>query len=214
MWTQAVARSPGHGQEFRACEPEKNASSLNVFHRPSRALHLEDGSMSENGTNPMHRREFIQAGAAATAAATTLAQGAAAAQVAGEQAGAAKKKTELPRRVLGKTGVEVTIAQRRGPWRARARSTGCSATPSAGASAISTRPRATDTEDRFKDWFAAEPEVRKQIFLATKDHVGKPGRDGQADRPAARGARDRLHRPALLPRTRQPTRSTGPRARR
>ena len=33
--------------------------------------------MSENGNNPMHRREFIQAGAAATAAAATLAQGAA-----------------------------------------------------------------------------------------------------------------------------------------
>ena len=73
--------------------------------------------MSENGTNPMHRREFIQAGAAATAIATTMAQGAAAAQVAGEQAGAAKKKTELPRRVLGKTGAEVTIVNA-GTWRA------------------------------------------------------------------------------------------------
>ncbi|MGZ3381606.1 MAG: aldo/keto reductase, partial [Isosphaeraceae bacterium] len=72
--------------------------------------------MSENGTNPMHRREFIQAGAAATAVATTLAQGAAASQVAGEQAGAAKK-TELPCRVLGKTGAEVTIVNA-GTWRA------------------------------------------------------------------------------------------------
>ncbi len=31
------------------------------------------------------------------------------------------------------------------------------------------------TEDRFKAWFAAMPEVRKQIFLATKDHVRSPG---------------------------------------
>ncbi len=31
------------------------------------------------------------------------------------------------------------------------------------------------TEDRFKAWFAAQPEVRKQIFLATKDHVRTPG---------------------------------------
>src|SRR5271157_3991649 len=74
--------------------------------------------MSENGSNRMHRREFIQAGAAATAAATTMAQGAAAAQVAGEQASAAKKRTELPRRELGKrTGAEVTILNA-GTWRA------------------------------------------------------------------------------------------------
>ena len=31
------------------------------------------------------------------------------------------------------------------------------------------------TEAAFKKWFAAQPEVRKQIFLATKDGVGKPG---------------------------------------
>ena len=74
--------------------------------------------MSENGSNPMHRREFIQAGAAATAVATTLAQGAAAAQVAGDQAGAAEKKTKLPSRELGKkTGAKVTIVNA-GTWRA------------------------------------------------------------------------------------------------
>ncbi len=38
--------------------------------------------MSENGTNPMHRRDFIQAGAVATAAASSLAAGATAAQAA------------------------------------------------------------------------------------------------------------------------------------
>src|SRR5271165_3318529 len=79
-------------------------------HRASPApFHPEDGLMSENCTNPMHRREFIQAGAVATAAATTLAQGAGAAQVAGAQDGAASKKLDLPRRTLGNTGAEVTL---------------------------------------------------------------------------------------------------------
>ena len=34
--------------------------------------------------------------------------------------------------------------------------------------------KAYGTEDRFKKWFAAMPEVRKEIFLATKDHVDEP----------------------------------------
>jgi hypothetical protein len=63
--------------------------------------------MSETGDQSMHRRGFIQAGAAVTAAVTTLPQ---AAQAQGQGQRTANAKTvELPRRVLGKTGVEVTI---------------------------------------------------------------------------------------------------------
>ncbi|MGZ3414261.1 MAG: aldo/keto reductase [Isosphaeraceae bacterium] len=130
--------------------------------------------MSENGTNPMHRREFIQAGAAATAVATTMVQGAAAAQVAGEQAGTAKKKTELPRRVLGKTGAEVTIVNA-GTWRAPDSLDRLLRYSFLRGVRYYDTAAGYHTEDRFKAWFAAQPEVRKQIFLATKDHVREPG---------------------------------------
>ncbi len=130
--------------------------------------------MSENGSNPMHRREFIQAGAAATAAATTLAQGVAAAQVAGEQAGAAKKKTDLPRRLLGKTGVEVTIVNA-GTWRAPDSLDRLLRHSFLRGVRYFDTAAGYHTEDRFKAWFAAQPEVRKQIFLATKDHAREPG---------------------------------------
>ncbi len=129
--------------------------------------------MSENGSNPMHRREFIQAGAAATAAAT-LAQGAAAAQVAGDQAGAAKKKTELPRRVLGKTDAEVTIVNA-GTWRAPDSLDRLLRYSFLRGVRYFDTAAGYHTEDRFKAWFAAQPEVRKQIFLATKDHAREPG---------------------------------------
>ncbi len=130
--------------------------------------------MSENGTSPMHRREFIQAGAAATAAATTLAQRAAAAQVAGEQAGAANKKTELPRRMLGKTGVEVTLLNQGTVRQPDALERLLRYSYSRGVRYFDTAA-AYHTEPAFKKWFTAMPEVRKQIFLATKDGVRRPG---------------------------------------
>jgi predicted aldo/keto reductase-like oxidoreductase len=122
----------------------------------------------------MHRREFIQAGAAATAAATVLTQAAEAtqAQVDGKKT-QSQKAPGLPRRVLGKTGVEVTILNE-GTWRApgsldrllrHAYSRGVRYFDTAAS---------YGTEDRFKRWFAAMPEVRKEIFLATKDHVEEP----------------------------------------
>jgi len=144
--------------------------------------------MSENGSNRMHRREFIQAGAAATAA-TTLAQGAAAAQVAGEQAGAAKKKTELPRRVLGKTGAEVTILNA-GTWRAPDSLDRLLRYSFLRGVRYFDTAAGYHTEDRFKAWFAAQPEVRKQIFLAHQGSRPRTWPDGQAGRQAAGGARN------------------------
>ena len=77
----------------------------------------ENGSMSENGTNPMHRRNFIQAGAVATAAASSLAAGASAAKVAGAQLEPRRKPLICPV-LLGNPGVEVTIVNA-GTLRAR-----------------------------------------------------------------------------------------------
>lgn len=128
--------------------------------------------MSETGLNPMDRREFIQQGAVAAAAVSALTVPASAAQVPGEKAVA--KATELPQRVLGKTGEKVTIVNT-GTWRApdslnRLLRHGFSR----GIRYFDTAA-GYKTEDRFKDWFADKPEVRKQIFLATKDHVRSPG---------------------------------------
>ena len=110
----------------------------------------------------------------ATAAATTLTQGAVAAQVAGEQAAAATKKTELPRRMLGKTGVEVTLVDQGTVRQPDALDQLLRYSFSRGVRYFDTAA-AYRTEPAFKKWFTAMPEVRKQIFLATKDGVGRPG---------------------------------------
>ena len=62
--------------------------------------------MSHTGLNSDHRRTFIQNSAAATVAATTLTP---AASVAQDNNPATPKPLEIPKRMLGKTGVEVTI---------------------------------------------------------------------------------------------------------
>ena len=128
--------------------------------------------MSENGSNSLHRREFIQAGAVATAA---LTQGAASAQVAATKDATASKQTELPRRVLGKTGAEVTIVNA-GTWRAPDSLDRLLRYSFLRGVRYFDTAAGYHTEDRFKAWFAAQPEVRKNIFLATKDHVREPGR--------------------------------------
>ncbi|MCA1686383.1 MAG: aldo/keto reductase, partial [Planctomycetia bacterium] len=65
--------------------------------------------MSENGVPDLHRRGFMQTGAAATA--LTLASSAP-----GLAAPADKTPAVLPRRPLGKTGVDVTILNQ-GTWK-------------------------------------------------------------------------------------------------
>src|SRR6476646_4510659 len=75
---------------------------------------------------------------------------------------------EIPKRMLGKTGVEVTILD-----------AGTARAPGAldrllryeysrGVRFFDTAA-SYGTEEGFKKWFAAMPQVRKEIFLATKD---------------------------------------------
>jgi predicted aldo/keto reductase-like oxidoreductase len=139
----------------------------------SPALDPEDRSMSEQQKSPMNRRGFIQSSAAATAAATTLNTAASAAQVPGAKAGGGKK-VELPRRVLGKTGVEVTLVNQGSVRAPGAFDRLLRYSYSRGVRYYDTAA-AYGTEAGFKKWFAAMPEVRKNIFLATKDGVGSPG---------------------------------------
>src|SRR5262249_57823577 len=86
---------------------------------------------------------------------------------------ASPKPLDIPKRVLGKTGVEVTILNG-----GTARAPG--ALDRLLRFAYSRGVRYFDTaasygtEADFKKWFAAMPEVRRQIFLATKDGVARP----------------------------------------
>jgi predicted aldo/keto reductase-like oxidoreductase len=125
--------------------------------------------MSETGNNAIDRRGFMQAAAAGTTAASVLAQG-----VPAQEPGAVDRKTELPRRVLGKTGVEVTLLNQGTVRAPGALDRLLRYSFSKGVRYYDTAA-AYGTEAGFKKWFAAMPEVRKQIFLATKDGVGSPG---------------------------------------
>ena len=60
--------------------------------------------MAHDDTNRTDRRKFLQAGAVASAGALSLTAGSRAQE-------AANKADPLPRRVLGKTGVEVTMLE-------------------------------------------------------------------------------------------------------
>jgi predicted aldo/keto reductase-like oxidoreductase len=118
---------------------------------------LDESSLSD-------RRAFLQSGALATAA---LGQS----PVLNAQ-DVAPKPLELPRRPLGKTGVDITILDQgtgKGPDVDRLLRYG-----------FARGVRAYDTsetyhsEAAFKRWFAQEPGVRKQIFLVTKDAPKTP----------------------------------------
>jgi len=117
-------------------------------------------------SNRTDRRTFLQAGALATASALGTAS-------VGSAQNAAAKSSELPRRPLGKTGVEVTILDQgtgKGPDVDRLLRFG-----------FARGVRFYDTsetyhsEGAFKKWFAQDSAVRKQIFLVTKDAPKTPG---------------------------------------
>jgi uncharacterized protein len=126
--------------------------------------------MSDTGSTPMHRRTFIQNSAAATVAATTLTP---AASVAQDNNPATPKPLEIPKRMLGKTGVEVTILDGGTARAAGALDRLLRFEYSRGVRFFDTAA-SYGTEEAFKKWFAAMPEARRQIFLATKDGVARP----------------------------------------
>ena len=74
--------------------------------------------------------------------------------------------------MLGKTGVEVTILNG-GTAHPRPLDRLLRFEYSRGVRFFDTAA-SYGTEEAFKKWFAAMPEVRPQIFLATKDGVARP----------------------------------------
>jgi len=126
--------------------------------------------MSETGSNHVRRREFIRAGAAATVTAATLTE---AACLAHDDTPGIRKTLEIPKRTLGKTGVAVTILNGGTLRLPGALDRLLRFQYSRGVRFFDTAA-SYGTEGGFKKWFAAMPEVRSQIFLATKDGVARP----------------------------------------
>jgi len=122
--------------------------------------------MSEPNVPEVNRRGFLQTGTLATASALTLAS--TGSQAAPETA----KKPLIPRRPLGKTGVDVTILNL-GTWQSPG-------TDRLLRFAYANGVRYYDTADCYGSepaiarWLKAMPEVRKEIFLVTKDHPRSP----------------------------------------
>jgi aryl-alcohol dehydrogenase-like predicted oxidoreductase len=111
------------------------------------------------------RRKFLQAGALATATTLGATAGTEAQQV-------VSRAAELPRRKLGKTGVELTILEQgavRSPDRVLRLAF-------ANGIRVFDTAKVYGTERNFKQWFEQDSAIRKQIFIVTKDmpHTPEP----------------------------------------
>jgi aryl-alcohol dehydrogenase-like predicted oxidoreductase len=120
--------------------------------------------MARSANSDTDRRSFLQASAVAAAAV-----GSGSVADAQEKVG---KPAEFPRRTLGKTGVSVTILEQgtvlgSGFDRIMRLSY-------AGGVRVFDTANIYRSEPLFKKWFAQAPEVRKQIFLVTKDMIRQP----------------------------------------
>lgn len=125
----------------------------------------------DQGANSLDRREFLQVGAATAA---VLAAGASAGRALAQDDAkpAPAKSAELPTRVLGKTGVKVSILNQ-GTWQNPALDRLVRYSFANGVRYFDTA-KSYGSEPGLSKWFQAAPEVRKQIFLVTKDVPREP----------------------------------------
>jgi uncharacterized protein len=120
--------------------------------------------MSRSANFETDRRSFLQASALTAAAMGSV-------PTADAQDKPAKTP-EIPRRTLGKTGVPVTMLEQGtvlGPGFDRIMRMSY-----AGGVRVFDTAKVYRSEPLFKKWFAQSPEVRKHIFLVTKDMVHRP----------------------------------------
>src|SRR5690348_14042741 len=116
----------------------------------------------EEETNSTGRRSFLQAGALATAAALG-----AGSRLEAQDAPAAKTAA-LPKRKLGKTGLEITLLEM-GTGALRERGVLDRLLRFSYAAGVRTFDTAKvyGTEPGFKRWFEQSPEIRKEVVLVT-----------------------------------------------
>ncbi len=117
----------------------------------------------------LDRREFLQAGAVATAA-SAITVGSASPSL-GDDPKASKPT--LPTRKLGNTGVDVTILNQ-GTWRAPGALDRILRFSYANGVRYYDTAKSYGSEPGLAKWFQAMPEVRKNIFLVTKDSPRQP----------------------------------------
>jgi predicted aldo/keto reductase-like oxidoreductase len=125
--------------------------------------------MAHDESKHTDRRTFLQAGALATATGMSLAPGVEAQDA---PAKAQDSAPLLPRRKLGKTGVEVTLLEQgaaRGPSAERTLRFAF-----ARGIRLFDTAKVYGTEINFKRWFEQDPAIRKQIILVTKDTPREP----------------------------------------
>ncbi len=122
--------------------------------------------MGTDDLSALQRRDFLQAGALASAAALTLGSP-------GQGDEPKASKPTLPTRKLGKTGVDVTILNH-GTWQAPGALDRLLRTSFAGGVRYFDTAKSYRTEPGLAKWFEAMPEVRKEIFLVTKDSPHAP----------------------------------------
>jgi predicted aldo/keto reductase-like oxidoreductase len=145
-----------------------------AFHGRSQAMIFlcppfeESREMSHEETHDTDRRSFLQVGALAT----TAALGASNSVVAQAPA---EKAAVLPKRKLGKTGVEMTMLEM-GTGALREKGVLDRLIRLSFANGVRTFDTAKmyGTEPGFKKWLEEFPEVRKQIVLVTKDNPKAP----------------------------------------
>ena len=126
--------------------------------------------MNEPHSSPVDRRVFLQAGVVATAVTTGMVASDAAAQ---EPKGG-NGKPSLPKRTLGKTGVEVTLLNHGTVGEPAGLNRLLRAAYVEGVRYFDTAEGYKNSEKVIGEWLTAMPEVRKSIFLATKSHVHAP----------------------------------------
>ena len=126
--------------------------------------------MNDRNEMSSDRREFLQRVGTAAVVGTSIAALSHSGPIRG--ADAPDAKVDLPRRKLGNTGVDVTILNQ-GTWQSPSLDRLVRFSYANGVRYFDTA-KAYGTEPGLAKWLTAEPEVRKSIFLVTKDHPNTP----------------------------------------
>jgi predicted aldo/keto reductase-like oxidoreductase len=130
---------------------------------------LED--QGPKGAGSIDRRGFLGASAGVAFAASIVPSGEARAQAAGQDT----KSAVLPKRKLGRTGVDVSILNL-GTWRSVGLDRILRFAWSNGIRYVDTA-KSYGSEPAIAKWMQGMPEIRKDLFLVTKDHPANSPRE-------------------------------------